>query len=136
MRSSILCITLFAALSWQNAMAVDFSGRFSMLSATAQAKEDDWGYQSGSSNILTADQQGVRLMLDESDDVGEWSAHLRTVRTHTDVFTAASSHSSALFRYSDLGDTALDESDGSTSTVIRYELDRLYYRHHIDNSIR
>jgi hypothetical protein len=134
MRSSVLCLSLFAGLNWQNAMAVDFNGRFSMLGATAQAEEGDWGYQVGTGNTLTADQQGLRLMLEEGDDLSEWSAHLRAVRTHSDGFTTTASHSSALFRYADLDGTVLNESDGTTSTVISYGLDRLYYRRHVNDA--
>lgn len=104
-----------------------------MLGATAQAEEGDFGYQGGAGNTLSADQQGLRLMLEEGNDKSEWSAHLRVVRTHTHGFPASGSHSSSLFRYSDLDGTMLDESDGTTSTMIYYQLDRLYYRQHIND---
>lgn len=132
-RVSHTTIPLLLALCWQSATAIDFNGRFSMLGATAQAEPGDWGYQTSVGNILSADQQGVRLMLEEGDTASEWSAHLRAVRTHSHGFPVDSPHSSALFRYSDLAGTLLDESDGTTASLIRYEMDRLSYRRHIND---
>jgi hypothetical protein len=120
-------------LCWQGAAAADFSGRFSMLGATAQAQAGDVGYQQSVGDVLSADQQGVRLMLEEGDGLNEWSAHLRAVRLHTHGVATADVHSSDLFRYAALGSTILDESDDTTATVISYQLDRLYYRRHLKN---
>lgn len=133
MRFSLFCLTLVTILSGKNTLAVDLTGRFSMLGATAQAEEGDWGYQDTPGDLLSADQQSLRLMVGDSDNGKEWSAHLRTVRIHTQGFMTPDLHSSDLFRYSDLGGTLLDESDGTTSTASRYELDRLYYRHHFND---
>lgn len=132
MRCSLSFTALLLALCWQSVIAADFSGRFSMLGATARAEEGDWGYQESVGSIPTADQQSLRLMLDEGNDEAEWSAHLYTGRTHTHGFTTNDYHSSDLFRYADLGGTLLDESDATTSTTIRYELDHFYYRHHFN----
>ena len=127
----VLFIVLLSAL--QPLQAADLTGRFSMLGATAQAEPGDIGYQTSVGNTLSADQQSVRLMLEEGDTKSEWSAHLRAVRIHSHGFPADSSHSSALFRYSDLAGTLLDENDGTTSSLIRYEIDRLSYRRHIND---
>jgi hypothetical protein len=105
-----------------------------MLGATAQAEEGNIGYQQSVGHILSADQQGLRLMLEEGDALSEWSAHLRTVRLHSHGYATSNAHSSALFRYADLGGTMLDESDDTTATRIRYQLDRLYYRRHLANA--
>lgn len=134
MRFSCYGATLCLVLGFQDVAAAELSGRFSMLGATAQAAEGDFGYQENVGHILTADQQGLRLMLEEGDGSSEWSAHLRAVRSHSHGFTTDGSHSSTLFRYADLGGTIIDESDGTTSTEIRYEMDRLYYRRHLTNA--
>lgn len=120
----LLTLTVSCSLS----VAYELSGRFSMVGATAQAEEGDWGNQGDDHTLLTADQQGLRLMLEGGESHSEWSAHLRTVRIHTDGFVQLGGHSSELFRYSELADELLDESDANSSTQLRYELDRLYYR--------
>jgi hypothetical protein len=126
--SVLLCLAPVLVLAWQGAWAAEFTGRFAMLGTTAHAEAGDWGYQGTAGDVITADQQGLRLMLEEGGELAEWSAHLRLVRTHTYGLTTPQAHSSELFRYSALGGTLLDEGDGTTATVIRYELDRLSYR--------
>jgi hypothetical protein len=134
MRFSCYGATLCLVLGFQGVAAAELSGRFSILGATAQSEAGDFGYQQSVGHILTADQQGLRLMLEEGGGGSEWSAHLRAVRSHSHGFTTDGSHSSTLFRYAALGGTIIDESDGTTSTEIRYEMDRLYYRRHFNNT--
>ena len=100
-----------------------------MLGATAQAEAGDWGYSNTGSDALSAEQQSLRLMINGGNDISEWSAHLRTLRLHSHGLAESGNHSSALFRYADLDGELLDENDGTSSTLIRYGLDRLYYRH-------
>jgi hypothetical protein len=73
---------LFMLLPQQPLHAMEFTGRFSMLGATAVAEEGDIGYQPMGSDTLSADQQSLRLMWDDVLDNGEWSLHLRGVRQH------------------------------------------------------
>lgn len=115
------------------AAAMEFTGRFSMLGATAQAEHGDLGYQSSDFDTISADQQSLRLMLEHSDEASEWAAHLRTVRLHSDGLAVSATHSSALFRYSDLGDDLVSQSSDASSTVVHYELDRLSYRYKLDD---
>jgi hypothetical protein len=123
------CLSLSVALLIMGpATAVELTGRFSMLGATAQGEAGDWGYSSSDSNTFSADQQSLRLMADGNSDNAEWSAHLRSFRLHSHGLVTTGNHSSSLFRYTDLGDELLDESDATSSTTVRYELDRLYYR--------
>ncbi len=117
-----------ALLIMEPATAVELTGRFSMLGATAQAQAGDWGYSGADRNTLLADQQSLRLMAEGNSDNVEWSAHLRSARLHRHGLVTSANHSSSLFRYTDLGDELLDESDATSSTTVRYELDRLYYR--------
>ncbi|MDH5785307.1 MAG: hypothetical protein OEZ16_06830 [Chromatiales bacterium] len=123
-----LLLLLLTAL--EPAAAVELSGRFSILGAVAYADRGDLGYQVNADNRLYADQQALRIMVDESDAQSEWSAHLRTTRLHSDGFTATGTHSSALFRYGDLGGELLNDN----STTVRYEMDRLYYRYHLSDA--
>ncbi len=125
---------ILLTLSGTSASAFDLSGRFSMLGSMARAEAGDAGYQTAVGNLLSADQQSLRLMAEEGGDSREWSAHLRATRTHSHGFPTSSAHSSALFRYTELSDEIVDESDGVTATSVRYEVDRLYYRYHFDHS--
>lgn len=127
-RPAIACIALLLTLNTVG--AAELTGRFSMLAASARSEPGDLGYQTAPGDYLNADQQGLRLMFDESTDSAEWSAHLRTVRLHTDGLPTGAGHSSSLFRYRELGGELVDEGDDSSATNVRYELDRLYYRHH------
>lgn len=118
----LLLLPLYAA------QAAEFTGRFAMLGATASAESGDVGYRSAAGDILTADQQGLRLMLDEADEQSEWALHLRTVRRHLSGYPYSDTHSSDLFRYDELGGNLLDESGADSSTRIDYALDRAVYR--------
>ncbi|MCW8919633.1 MAG: hypothetical protein OQL08_12580 [Gammaproteobacteria bacterium] len=131
MRVSLLLCLL---LPWQGVWAVELTGRFAMLGTTARAEAGDWGHQETAGDLLSADQQGLRLMLEEGGELAEWSAHLRLVRTHTYGLSAPQGHSSELFRYTELGGTLLDEGDETATTVVRYELDRLAYRRQFSHS--
>ncbi|MFO7592901.1 MAG: hypothetical protein R6X15_02500 [Pseudomonadota bacterium] len=115
------------------AQAVELTGRFSMLGVTALAEEGELGYLGGDYETLTADQQSLRLMLDEAAENGEWSLHLKTLRQHQDGFTATAIPSSALFRYRDGDGNWLDEEGAETSTRVGYEIDRVLYRQRLDN---
>jgi len=113
--------------------AAEFTGRFAMLGATAAAEEGDLGYMADGRNTLTADQQSARLMLDEVGESGDWSLHLRTVRSHLDGYPVSPLHSSDLFRYRLGGGSWLDEGDGDNTTAIGYEFDRALYHRRFDN---
>ena len=108
-------------------MAAEFSGRFSMLGATAQASQGDFGYLSGN-NILSADQQSLRLMLDETGNSAEWSIHVKTVRQHLTDIPFNDRHSSDLFRLSKQSAYWISETEINNSTHVGYELDRAVYK--------
>lgn len=112
--------------------AVELTGRFSMLGTTAQAHPGDIGYINGDNQTPTADQQSVRLMLDDATEKDEWSIHLKAVRQHTQGYLS-STDSSSLFRYDDLAENWLDESSGNNVTRIGYEVDRMVYKRRFDN---
>ncbi len=133
MRYELIVFTLLASTIGQGVQAYDFSARLSMLGMTAQAEEGDLGYQAGDSSLLTADQQGLRLMLDGAGEHGAWSAHLRSARTHSHGFAVQQPHSSALFRYDMLDGTIVEDSDAGSTTLVHYEVDRLYFNRHFSN---
>lgn len=98
-----------------------------MLGATAQASQGDSGYVNGD-NILSADQQSLRLMLDESSDNTEWSIHLKTVRLHLSDISFNDRQSSDLFRVSKQSAYWISETETNSSTHLGYELDRAVYK--------
>lgn len=123
----------FALLVSQDTLqAVELTGRFSMLGTTAQTEPGDMGY-AADNEALTADQQSLRMMLDDLLQQGEWSLHLKTVRRHLDGYSAVSMPSSQLFRYHEWAGEWMDESSGDSSTRISYEFDRALYRHRFEH---
>lgn len=117
----------------KSAHAVEFTGRFSMLGTTARATQGDIGYIN-KDNTLTADQQSLRLMLDDTKDNNEWSVHLKIARLHTSDFPFDDSHSSDLFRYEKLSSYWLEENDSNNTTLIGHEIDRLVYKQRYKNT--
>ncbi|MCW8900317.1 MAG: hypothetical protein OQK75_08990 [Gammaproteobacteria bacterium] len=112
--------------------AADFTGQFSMLGTTARATQDD--------NTLTADQQSLRLMLDNSSardktlNEAEWSVHMKMVRLHLSDFLFSDIHSSDLFRYEKLSSYWLEENDANNTSRFGYEIDRAVYKHRFKNT--
>ncbi len=132
MRPSSFPIATILLLFCTSAYSVELTGRFSMLGTTALAQPGDFGYVDANDQVLNADQQSVRLMLDDSSDSSEWSVHLKTSRLHLDGYPSLA-NSTALFRYDDLAENWLDEVNGNNLTRIGYEIDRAVYKHRFDN---
>ncbi len=132
MRPCNLFILLAVSSPWATLDAMELTGRFSMLGTTAVAEKGDLGYVDENNQTLIADQESVRLMLDDASESDEWSVHLKMARQHTDGYLSYAA-SSTLFRYDDLSDNWLDESTGSTTTRIGYELDRFSCKHRFGN---
>ena len=110
-----------------SAYAAEFTGRFSMLGSTARATQGDIGYLN-KDNTLTADQQSVRLMLEDTKDNSEWSVHAKMARIHLSDIAFNDNHSSDLFRYTELSSNWLDESDTNNASRFGYEIDRAVYK--------
>ena len=128
-----LVLALFALpLSIAAAQAAEFTGRLSLLGLAAKPEAGDSGYTEGESDSLSADQLGLRLMLDDILDRGEWALHVRATRQHFDGFPRSEINASNLFRYKDLRENWIDQSDGDNSTRAGIELDHAYYRHQTD----
>lgn len=126
-----LCFALL--LSVTTVQASELTGRFSMLSTTARASQGDAGYIN-KDNSLTADQQSLRLMLDETSNNSEWSVHLKMARIHLSDISFDDTHSSDLFRYNKLSANWLEENDSNNATRFGYEIDRAVYKQQYKNS--
>ncbi len=123
---------LVLLLPLSTVQSTELTGRFSMLGSTAQAEQGDIGFVDADNDTLTADQQSLRLMLDDIQDNGEWAVHLKILRQHLNNLTGAEPHSSDLFRYRDLSTDWLDEDGVNSSTRIGYEVDRAAYKRRFD----
>jgi len=133
MNSTYKYFILFFVLLPATTHAADLTGRFSMLGTTARATQGDIGYIN-EDNTLTADQQSLRLMLDDAKDNNEWSVHLKIARLHVSDFPFDDSHSSDLFRYEELSSYWLEENDLNSTTLIGHEIDRLVYKQRYKNT--
>lgn len=122
-RRLLLFLLLFTSQAPLHAM--ELTGRLSMLGATSQAEKGDVGY-TGDEQLLLADQQSLRLMLDHSEQDAAWRLHVKAARLHLDGYPAAFA-TSRLFRYDDLANAWLSEADQRSSTRIGHEIDRAVY---------
>lgn len=113
--------------------AAELTGRFSMLGTTAQAEPGDIGYLDADNKTLNADQQSLRLMLEAMQSDAEWSLHVKTLRQHQTGYPFAGHHASELFRYRDLSNNWLEDTNTDSSTHIGYEIDRAAYKYRFDN---
>jgi hypothetical protein len=135
----IVLLVSLATLSATTVAAVDFTGRFSMLGTTARASQGDIGYVN-KDNYLSADQQSLRLMLDnsrtqdETCDKGEWSVHVKMTRLHLSDIPFSDVHSSDLFRVEPLSSYWLEENDANNTSRFGYEVDRAVYKQRFSNS--
>lgn len=125
---------LLLLLPLASVQATELTGRFSMLGLTAQAEQGDIGFINEDNDTLTADQQSLRLMLDNIQANGEWTLHLKTSRRHQNTLANTEPHASDLFRYSDLSSDWLNDNGINGSTKIGYEVDRLSYQHRFDKT--
>lgn len=124
---------LLLCLPFVSAHTAELTGRFSMLGSTATAKQGDAEYIN-KDNTLTADQQSLRLMLDNTGGLdaaknnSEWSVHAKIARIHITDIPLNDNHSSNLFRYTELSANWLNESESNNATRIGYEIDRAVYK--------
>ncbi len=107
--------------------AVQVNGRASVSGIAAKADQGEIGYENDI-DILNADQQSFRLMLEDSAGDSLWSFHLDTKRLHLKGLPFSTKHSSDLFRYYDLSHHWRGERDRSSRTRIGYEVDQAYFR--------
>lgn len=128
-----LCVWLALLLSLGSAQAVELTGRLSLLGNLARADRGDAGYDPLDNDLLSSDQQSLRLMLQGVGKNSDWSLHLKAARQHASGMALDSPHASDLFRYHELTGEWHSGIDGSPSTRIGYVLDRAVYRWRMNN---
>lgn len=126
---SFFLLLLLPEVTW----SADLTGRFSMQGTTAKATQGDLGYVN-KDNTLTADQQSLRLMLDDSSKDNEWSIHIKSARIHVTDILYSSEHASDLFRYNKLSSNWSEEKESNNTTLISYEIDRAVYKQRFKNA--
>uniref|UniRef100_Q31IJ5 Uncharacterized protein n=1 Tax=Hydrogenovibrio crunogenus (strain DSM 25203 / XCL-2) TaxID=317025 RepID=Q31IJ5_HYDCU len=133
LHSKIVLIGLLSCST--TSFGMDFTGRFSMLANTAQASEGQIGYINKDQNTLSADQQSLRLMLDNHSEQTEWSVHLRMRRQQLTGFSNTASHYTDLFRYQPLSEDWISQQTSTSSLKAGYEIDRAVYQYHFKQSV-
>jgi len=123
-----LSLLLAGLLPLSAAHSAEFTGRASLFGSAARAGPGDVGNTGTGDKTLTADQQGLRLMLDAAENAAEWSVHVATARLHMRGMPSSVRHSSELFRYIDGSADWVDKRDGNSATRIGYEVDRAFYK--------
>ncbi len=113
--------------------AVELTGRLSVLGGGAWGGVGDFGYASSGSKPLLFDQESIRLMLDDTGEVGEWSVHFRTIRQNFIRYPATSQYAVDLFRSDKLSGNWQNYQSNSRTTRIRYEFDRAFYKFRSQN---
>jgi len=126
---SFFLLLLLPEVTW----SADLTGRFSMQGTTAKATQGDLGYIN-KDNILTADQQSLRLMLDNSSKNSEGSIHIKSARIHVTDILYSSEHASDLFRYNKLSSNWSEEKESNNTTLVGYEVDRAVYKQRFKNT--
>ena len=114
------------------AQALEFTGRLSLLGSVARPQPDQVGYQVSDNDHITANQQSIRLMFDETGERGEWSLHLKASRLRLRGTPHDERHSSDLFRVDPLEEVWSHQVDGVDTRHLGVELDRAYYRYRLD----
>lgn len=104
--------------------AADLTGRVSILGNVAWPEQRDIG----DAHRTTADQQSLRLMLDDYSDSTEWSLHLKTLRQHFNGLSSTVPTAPQQFRRHSLAGEVLNETPDDSYTRLVYEFDRAVYR--------
>lgn len=130
MNTKYLLPALFLITSW--VYPAQFNTRVSLSGNASYAGEGDVGHDSDV-DVLNADQQSLRLMIEDSAVNTQWTLHLNTRRLHINGLSVSTGHSSDLFRYYELSHNWQDERDDNGSTLTGYELDHVYLKHETGN---
>mgnify|MGYP006292098153 CR=1 FL=1 len=105
--------------------AADLTARTAVLGTIAHP---DSGDLAGNESWPTADQQSLRLMLDDVTEIGDWSLHAKTRRLHSDRLLAEAAGPADRFRYQPLEQDWVDRGDVTKATRVGYALDRAVFR--------
>ena len=125
LRAAVLAAALLPLAAVES---VELTGRVSVLGTAAWPAAGDVGSTDPDIGTPTADQQSLRLMLDDHGDNSEWSVHMKAARQHLRGLTAATRQSSDLFRYRSLSDDRLTGDAARRSTRLDWEIDRAAYK--------
>ena len=107
------------------AHAAELTARTAVLGTLAHPENGDLA---AGQDWPTADQQSLRLMLDDVTGFGDWSLHARVRRLHADGLPLEPSGPADRFRYRPLTQEWIDRGDANHVTRLGYELDRAAYR--------
>lgn len=113
-----------------NLIAAELTGRISLLGLISDTPD---GAQVNR-NSLSANQQSLRLMLQDFTPNSEWSIHLRSNRLQTNGFATENNSPSELFRYRELAGKAFAHEGDNHQARVRFEIDRLHYQHRFSSS--
>ena len=119
------------ATSASTVEAAELTGRVSVLGAFANAGPRDVG---SAVDTATADQESLRLMLDDAGANAEWSIHGVLGRQRLSGFPAPNLGPADLFRYTRISGDVLDERSPNSAHRIGYDIDRLFYRYRFENA--
>lgn len=116
----VLALGLPASVS-----AAEITGRASVLGTLAHPASGDIAAKPDWPN---ADQQSLRLMLDDVTEHGDWSLHIKARRLHVDGLAFDASIPADRFRYQPLAQDWIDRSGHAVATRVGYAVDRAVYR--------
>ncbi|MCL7745273.1 hypothetical protein LV476_10035 [Guyparkeria hydrothermalis] len=116
---------LALALSLSPAGAADLTARTAVLGTIAHPNSGDLAADQDWPN---ADQQSLRLMLDDVTEIGDWSLHVKTRRLHSNGLPLDATATADRFRYRPLSQDWIDRGHPNDGTRVGYELDRAVYR--------
>lgn len=121
-----------AAAGWLSAAtcvgAADLTGRVSVLGAAAWPSAGDAGHGLDGLRPLTADQQALRLMLEDHGGQSEWSLHVAASRQNLRGLGGNARHSSELFRIRPLADERTRGDGVRRTTRLGWTIDRASYK--------
>ena len=121
----LIALTAFGLFSIMPILsfATTFSGRLSIVGSAMEEK------------TATADQQSFRAMLENSNDLSEWSIHVKTRRQNFRNLDYPLTHSSEVFRFHKLSEDWIDNEREDGKTQVGYAVDQIYYRHRFDAAV-
>ncbi|NNC98924.1 MAG: hypothetical protein HKN85_01955, partial [Gammaproteobacteria bacterium] len=123
-----IVLLLAACLPVSVSDATQLTGRLALFGSLGRADPGDFGYIGGSDRLLGADQQSLRLMLDDALGQSEWSVHLKVRRQHQYKLPVGQNGTSQLFRVKEVSSDWLDHRDEDSATLVGYQLDRALYK--------
>lgn len=111
-----------------SAHAADLTGRVSVLGTAASPGAGDVGDGVPGISVPSADQQGLRLMLEDHGGGAEWSVHAVATRQNFRGVPASTAHSSDLFRFRRLAAESTSGDGVRRQTRLDWALDRIAYK--------